>query len=84
MKKGLPVVLTTQCLYEYSNPEIYEVSHGLSEGGVISARDMTSEAAVTKLMWIMGQTGDMAEIRRMMQCDFCGEISTGGSHGNHH
>ena len=75
MEKGLPVVLTTQCLYEYSNPEIYEVSHGLSENGVISARDMTSEAAVTKLMWVMGQTGDMREIRRMMQDSLCGEIS---------
>ena len=74
MEKGLPVVLTTQCLYEYSNPEIYEVSHGLSENGVISAKDMTSEAAVTKLMWIMGQTNDMHEIRRIMQTSLCGEI----------
>ena len=76
MEKGLPVVLTTQCLYEYSNPEIYEVSHGLSENGVISARDMTSEAAVTKLMWVMGQTADMREIRRLMQKNLCGEISS--------
>lgn len=76
MERGLPVVLTTQCLYEYSNPEIYEVSHGLSENGVISARDMTSEAAVTKLMWVMGQTRDMREICRMMQKNLCGEISS--------
>ena len=69
------MVLTTQCLYEYSNPEIYEISHGLSENGVISARDMTSEAAVTKLMWVMGQTGDMNKIRSIMQTSLCGEIS---------
>ena len=75
IQRGLPVVLTTQCLYEYSNPEIYEVSHSLSGDGVISARDMTSEAAVTKLMWVMGQTNDMTEIRRLMQENFCGEIS---------
>lgn len=28
---------------------------------------MTSEAVVTKLMWILGQTGDSAEIRRLFQ-----------------
>ncbi len=75
IKRNVPVVLTTQCLYEYSNPGVYEVSHALSGAGVISAKDMTTEAAVTKMMWVMGKYSDLENIRRQMQTNLCGEIS---------
>lgn len=77
--KDIPVVLTSQCLYEASSPDIYEVSHALRDSGVISAGDMTTEAAVTKLMWVLGHTGEMDEVRRMMAKDYCGEITIGGA-----
>ncbi|MDO4739300.1 MAG: asparaginase [Eubacteriales bacterium] len=75
LKRNVPVVLTTQCLYEYSNPGVYEVSHALTRAGVISAKDMTTEAAVTKLMWVMGKHSDLDSIREKMQTDLCGEIT---------
>ena len=71
---GIPVVLTSQCLYEASTPDIYEVSEPLRNAGVISARDMTTEAAVTKLMWVLGQTDDPDELRALMRKNLCGEI----------
>ncbi len=74
LSRGMPVVLTTQCLYEYSSPNVYEVSHGLADAGVISAFDMTTEAAVTKLMWVLGRTRDMDAVRRLMSANLCGEI----------
>jgi len=78
IQQGIPVILASQCLYEASTPDIYEVSHSLREAGVISAGDMTTEAAVTKLMWVLGHTREMEEIRRMMNTDYCGEITIHG------
>lgn len=76
IEKNIPVIITSQCLYEASSTDIYEVSRPLKEAGVISAQDMTSEAAVTKLMWILGQTADMDEIRKMMTINYCGEVTS--------
>ena len=75
MEQGIPVVLTSQCLYEASTPDVYEVSKPLREAGVISAGDMTTEAAVTKLMWALAQGGEMEDVRRLMLTDICGEIT---------
>lgn len=75
IRAGIPVVLSSQCLYESSSPDIYAVSRPLVEAGVIPAHDMTREAAVTKLMWALAETTDMAELSAMMRRDYCGEIA---------
>lgn len=74
-QQGIVVVACSQCLYEPSNFTIYEVGRRLLETGVIPAGDMTTEAAVTKLMWALGQTQDPEEVRRIFQKNFSGEIS---------
>lgn len=74
-QQGIVVVACSQCLYEPSNFTIYEVGRKLLETGVIPAGDMTTEAAVTKLMWALGQTEDPEEVRRIFQTNFSGEIS---------
>ena len=55
--KGRFVVMTTQVQNEGSDLSVYSVGHRLKENRrVLEAYDMTTEAAYTKMMWILGQT----------------------------
>lgn len=73
-QSGVTVVVCSQCLYEPSDFSIYQVGKKALEQGVLEGRDMTTEAAVTKLMWVLGQTDDPTEIRRLFERSLCGEI----------
>ncbi len=75
IKRGIIVVICSQCLYESSNLSIYEVGKKLLSTGVIPAGDMATEAIVTKLMWVLGQTEDVSEIKSMFCKNFAGEIT---------
>ena len=75
MEAGIPVVLTSQCLYEQSTPDVYEVSRPLKEARVLTAHDMTTEAAITKLMWVLGRAHDIESVRRIMDTNLAGELS---------
>jgi len=75
-EQGIVTVACSQCLYEPSNFTIYEVGRKLLDTGVIPTGDMTTEAAVTKLMWALGQTDDPEEVRNIFATNLVGEIST--------
>ena len=68
VQSGRVIVMTTQVPHEGRDMEVYQVGHRAKrELGLIEAYSMTSEAVVTKLMWILGQTDDYAEICRLFR-----------------
>lgn len=63
---GKVVVMTTQVTNEGSNMSVYEVGRNIKNAfGLLESYDMTLEATVTKLMWILGQTKDREKVREM-------------------
>lgn len=54
-ESGVYVLVVSQCLHEKADLTVYEVGRGMVREHVHSGRDMTTEAAVTKLMWALAQ-----------------------------
>jgi lysophospholipase len=73
-KRGLVVANVTQCLRGRVN-DAYEMGRALSDVGVVGGGDMTAEAALTKLGYLLSQDLPTDEVRRFFQVDLRGEIT---------
>lgn len=63
---GVTVIMTTQVQHEGSDMTVYQVGHRIKERyGMLEAYNMTLEAVVAKLMWILAQTDDVRRIREL-------------------
>ena len=74
VQAGKLVAMTTQVQSEGTDLSVYNVGSGLRDMGVLEAFDMTPEACFTKLMWILAQTRDPEERRRLFYTPVCHDI----------
>ncbi len=75
IEEGLAVVMTSQCIWGRINMNVYRRGVELLKMGVIPGEDMLPETALVKLMWVLGQTRDLKEVRRLMLTNIAGEIN---------
>ncbi|MEM2204928.1 MAG: Glu-tRNA(Gln) amidotransferase subunit GatD [Candidatus Hadarchaeales archaeon] len=74
-EEGIPVVMTSQCLWGRVNLHVYSTGRDLLKMGVIPAEDMLPEVAYVKLMWVLGHTREPQQVRRLMLQNLAGELS---------
>lgn len=74
-RRGILVVNRTQCHRGMVNMEGYATGHALKEAGVLSARDMTLEACLTKIHHLLSQDLSYEEVRRRFELNLKGELT---------
>ncbi len=71
---NIPIIMTSQCLYGLVNMDVYSTGRKIVSAGVISVFDMLPETAYVKLVWALGQTENIEEVKKIMQTNIAGEI----------
>ena len=73
--RGVVIVNVTQCVTGYVDMMRYETGILLQKIGVVSGRDATTEAVLTKLMYLLGQGFSSEEVGQLMAIPLRGEMS---------
>ena len=76
VERGVVVVNITQCNNGSVHPFRYVTGLELANAGVVSGHDLTAEAAITKLMYLLGKGMTPEEVRNYMEYSLCGEMTS--------
>ncbi len=75
IENGIIILNVTQCLAGSVVLGRYSTSVSMLEMGVLSGHDITTEAAITKLMFLFGQNLSKEEVISNLQCSIAGEMT---------
>jgi len=74
-ERGVVIVNCTQCLRGNVDMDDYATGHALKVAGVVNGYDMTAEAAVAKLYYLLSQDWTAERVKRLMESDLRGELT---------
>ena len=75
INSGIFVFMTSQCIFGTVQMTVYDTGRDLLSLGVIPLSNMSSETAVVKAMWALGNNTDDEDFIRIMKTDYSSEIS---------
>lgn len=75
LKKGIKIVDVTQCLSGSVELGLYETSMHLQSMGLISGKDITTESALAKLMYLLGKKIPNTKFKQIFEAPIRGEMS---------
>lgn len=78
---GTLVVMTSQCMHGRVCDRVYDTGRDLLAAGVLEGGDLLPEAALVKMMWVLGNEKNQEKARTLMQSDLKGECTRRSAHG---
>ena len=73
--RGIVILNVTQCVNGGVHTTLYNTGNRLAQAGVLSGHDITSEAAITKMMYLFGMGLPPENVKKYLNYSLCGEVT---------